>query len=426
MRIMTDEEFRTLLLTSLDVPRWADEVMASGPFAAVSDLVYFAAEAARQLSPEEVEQALAAHPRIGERPSGDGIAEELSRSEQSAEDADDEKLVAELIAGNEAYEERFNRVFLIRAAGRSRQDIVNELHRRMVNDDERELAEVRQQLAEIAVLRIEKLFGDEMEETTMTEGRTEDSVPLEEGTEPSGDAEWLTQDGIEDGLPVAADAEGDSSAGDSGAPADAAGQIIMDADPIEDPFGVQAEAEAVEMAAAEAVAFAVAAAVADMDAFADEDEDGSPWAEPEPEIAIEIEIEPEIEPEPALATHAGPEPAVLYVNSRLSTHVINATSGKPAAGIGVALLEQPENNIGSWIPLAVNVTDAAGRIGQLSDGPLQPGTYRLLYDTGAYWQLQDVDCFYPEIVITFTVAEDSHLHLPLSLSPFAFSSYRGS
>lgn len=55
----------------------------------------------------------------------------------------------------------------------------------MVNDDESELAEVRQQLAEIAALRFEKLFGDEMEETTMTEGRTEDSVPLEEGTEPS-------------------------------------------------------------------------------------------------------------------------------------------------------------------------------------------------------------------------------------------------
>ncbi|MGK2853425.1 MAG: hydroxyisourate hydrolase, partial [Microbacteriaceae bacterium] len=147
---------------------------------------------------------------------------------------------------------------------------------------------------------------------------------------------------------------------------------------------------------------------------------------PEPEIAIEIEIEPEIEPEPALATHAGPEPAVLYVNSRLSTHVVNATSGTPAAGMGVALLGQSADNVGSWIPLAVNVTDAAGRIGQLSDGPLQPGTYRLLYDTGAYWQLQDVDSFYPEIVITFTVAADSHLHLPLSLSPFAFSTYRGS
>ncbi len=422
MRTMTDEEFRALLLTSLDVPRWADEVMASGPFAAVSDLVFVATEVARRLSPEEVEQALAAHPRIGERPSGDGIAEELSRAEQSAEDADDEKLAAELIAGNEAYEERFDRVFLIRATGRSRQDIVNELHRRMVNDDESELAEVRQQLAEIAVLRIEKLFGDEMEETTMAEGRTENSVPLEEGTEPSGDAEWLTQDGIEDGLPVAPGAEGDSSTEDSGTPDDAAGQMATDADPIEDPFGAQAEAEAVEMAAAQAVAFAVAAAVADMDAFAAEDDDGSPWAA----TGIAVETEPEIKPEPALPAHAEPEPAALYVNSRLSTHVINATSGRPAAGMGVALLGQSADNAGSWIPLAVNVTDAAGRIGQLSDGPLQPGTYRLLYDTGAYWQLQDADSFYPEIVITFTVAEDSHLHLPLSLSPFAFSTYRGS
>lgn len=422
MRTMTDEEFRALLLTSLDVPRWADEVMASGPFAAVSDLVFVATEVARRLSPEEVEQALAAHPRIGERPSGDGIAEELSRSEQSAEDADDEKLAAELIAGNEAYEERFDRVFLIRATGRSRQDIVNELHRRMVNDDESELAEVRQQLAEIAVLRIEKLFGDEMEETTMAEARTEDSAPLEEGTEPSGDAEWLTHDGIEDGLPVAPGAEGDSSTEDSGTPDDTAGQIATDADPIEDPFGVRAEAEGVEMAAAEALAFAVAAAVADMDAFADADDDGAPWVAPE----IELELELEIGSEPALPAHAEPEPAALHVNSRLSTHVINATSGRPAAGIGVALLGQSADNAGSWIPLAVNVTDAAGRIGQLSDGPLQPGTYRLLYDTGAYWQLQDVDSFYPEIVITFTVAEDSHLHLPLSLSPFAFSTYRGS
>lgn len=420
MRTMTDDEFRALLLTSLDVPRWADEVMASGPFAAVSDLVFVATEVARRLSPEEVEQALAVHPRIGERPSGDSIAEELSRSEQSAEDADDETLAAELIAGNEAYEERFGRVFLIRATGRSRQDIVNELHRRMVNDDESELAEVRQQLAEIAVLRIEKLFGDEMEEKTMAEARTENSAPLEEGTEPSGDAEWLTQDGIEDGLPVAPGAEGDSSTEDSGTPDDTAGQIATDADPIEDPFGVRAEG--VEMAAAEALAFAVAAAVADMDAFADADDDGAPWVAPE----IELELELEIGSEPALPAHAEPEPAALHVNSRLSTHVINATSGRPAAGMGVALFAQAADNVGSWIPLAVNVTDAAGRIGQLSDGPLQPGTYRLLYDTGAYWQLQDVDSFYPEIVITFTVAEDSHLHLPLSLSPFAFSTYRGS
>jgi len=144
----------------------------------------------------------------------------------------------------------------------------------------------------------------------------------------------------------------------------------------------------------------------------------SPWSPPV--WAADVPVLTDLpEPEPQ------PEPAPVFENSRLSAHVLDTAKGAPAVGVAVALLEQPEDNIGSWIPLALGVSDAAGRIGQLSDGPLQPGIYRLLVESGAYWQDQGVTGFYPEIVVTFEVAEDAHLHIPLLLSPFGFSTYRG-
>ena len=97
--------------------------------------------------------ALARHPRIGER-AGAGHDAEFSESEQSDVDRDDAEVARALIEGNAAYERRFDRVFLIRAAGRSSQEILDELHRRLDNSDEDELAEVIRQLGEIALLRL--------------------------------------------------------------------------------------------------------------------------------------------------------------------------------------------------------------------------------------------------------------------------------
>ncbi len=74
-----------------------------------------------------------------------------------------------------------------------------------------------------------------------------------------------------------------------------------------------------------------------------------------------------------------------------------------------------------------NRTDADGRISQLGPDELPPGEYRLRFDTGAYFAARGVDTFYPEVVLTVRVADDGrHVHAPLLLSPFAYSTYRGS
>ncbi|WP_054147072.1 2-oxo-4-hydroxy-4-carboxy-5-ureidoimidazoline decarboxylase [Frigoribacterium sp. RIT-PI-h] len=102
-----------------------------------------------------------AHPRIGAKPVGAAAAQEFRRREQgSAADADDETLAQLLAEGNVAYEQRFDRVFLIRAAGRSRAEIVGELHRRLGLDDDTELRIVGAELRDIALLRLQTPFAE--------------------------------------------------------------------------------------------------------------------------------------------------------------------------------------------------------------------------------------------------------------------------
>ena len=148
-------ELQELLPACLTVPRWVDEVVAGAPYASIDDLIDAAALAATPLSATEIDQAMSHHPRIGEKPVGDGAAQAFSRREQaSLSGADDAEIAQALLEGNRDYEERFDRVFLIRAAGRSRAEIVAELRRRMLLDDETERAIVGEQLREIALLRI--------------------------------------------------------------------------------------------------------------------------------------------------------------------------------------------------------------------------------------------------------------------------------
>jgi 5-hydroxyisourate hydrolase len=104
--------------------------------------------------------------------------------------------------------------------------------------------------------------------------------------------------------------------------------------------------------------------------------------------------------------------------STLSTHVLDTVRGAPAAGIAVTLY-------GGKQRLDGGVTDADGRIGALG-ATLAAGTYRLAFDTGSYFDELRVDSFFPEVSVTFVVAEERHYHVPLLLSPFAFSTYRGS
>ncbi|HTU94866.1 MAG TPA: hydroxyisourate hydrolase [Solirubrobacteraceae bacterium] len=106
----------------------------------------------------------------------------------------------------------------------------------------------------------------------------------------------------------------------------------------------------------------------------------------------------------------------------LSTHVLDAMAGRPAEGVAVRLEERID---GDWHTTAEGSTDADGRIGAL--GSPGAGTHRLHFDTGAYFGAAGVATFYPEVTVTFTVVDASaHHHVPLLLSPFAFSTYRGS
>ena len=153
-----EAELREGLTACLHVPRWVDDVVGRGPYSSLDALLAVAAEAATPLSPDEVDQAMADHPRIGERPHGGGAAASFSRAEQASSRTDDEQLAARLAAGNAAYEARFGRVFLIRAAGRSRQEVQGELQRRLKNDEGEEAAESKEQLRQIAALRLRSLF----------------------------------------------------------------------------------------------------------------------------------------------------------------------------------------------------------------------------------------------------------------------------
>ena len=155
---LTEDELREGLTACLAVPRWVDEVVAVAPFSSLAQLLEVARAAATPLSPEEIDQALAHHPRIGERPKGAGRAPSFSRAEQAAS-ASGNALAEELAAGNLAYERKFGRVFLVRAAGRSRPEILAELERRLVLDPDREIAVVGTELRDIALLRIPQLFG---------------------------------------------------------------------------------------------------------------------------------------------------------------------------------------------------------------------------------------------------------------------------
>lgn len=99
----------------------------------------------------------------------------------------------------------------------------------------------------------------------------------------------------------------------------------------------------------------------------------------------------------------------------LSTHVLDAVAGRPATALGLRLT-------GDGIDIAGR-TDADGRC-RLVETDLAPGTYRLTFATGDWFT---VPSFYPEVVITFTVTDPSgHLHVPLLLSPYGYSTYRGS
>ena len=149
------------LCACLAVKRWVDEVAAAAPYDSLDELVSVARAAATSLSSDEIAEALAEHPRIAENPKGEGRAQSFSREEQSSVDAEDVELAAAIDAGNASYEQRFGRVFLIRAKGRSRAEILAELNRRLELDHETEQNIIGSELRDIALLRLTALYSGE-------------------------------------------------------------------------------------------------------------------------------------------------------------------------------------------------------------------------------------------------------------------------
>ena len=112
--------------------------------------------------------------------------------------------------------------------------------------------------------------------------------------------------------------------------------------------------------------------------------------------------------------------------SRITTHVLDISIGRPAAGVPVIL--EMEKAGGGWKELGRGVTDADGRLGDLmAPGSLKEGTYRLTFDTRAYFGGRKMETLYPRVSIVFEVRRSSeHYHIPLLLSPYGYSTYRGS
>jgi 2-oxo-4-hydroxy-4-carboxy-5-ureidoimidazoline decarboxylase len=151
---------REKLTAALGVERWVAQVGGGGPYADVDALLAAGEQASSTLTDDELDEAVAHHPRIGQQAEGDTAASQLSAGEQAGLGRTDDGVDAAIARGNAVYEGRFGRVFLIRAAGRTRQEVLDELQRRLKNDDAAEAAEAKEQLRQIAALRLAALFGE--------------------------------------------------------------------------------------------------------------------------------------------------------------------------------------------------------------------------------------------------------------------------
>jgi 5-hydroxyisourate hydrolase len=113
--------------------------------------------------------------------------------------------------------------------------------------------------------------------------------------------------------------------------------------------------------------------------------------------------------------------------SGISTHVLDTSMGRPAAGVGVTLEARIVD--GEWRELARAKTNADGRVANLlpAGTSLAAGIYRLRFETGVYFASRDVRAFYPHVEVVFEVHDAAqHYHVPLLVSPFGYSTYRGS
>lgn len=113
--------------------------------------------------------------------------------------------------------------------------------------------------------------------------------------------------------------------------------------------------------------------------------------------------------------------------SAITTHILDISTGKPAADVMI-VLEQKDASLG-WQKIGEGLTNADGRHSGImpANVPLTSGHYRLVFETGAYFASRGIDCFHPQVIVAFTIFDiTQHYHVPLLLSPFGYSTYRGS
>ena len=157
---LSHEEARARLLPCVAIPGWADELVRGRPYPSRGALFRAAHACAQTWNENALTLALRAHPRIGEKPAGVQAEAAFSRQEQGAVNDRDALLAQALREGNARYEARFGRVFLIRAKGRSGEDILQALDARLKNSDVQEVQAALAQLREITLLRLEGVVSE--------------------------------------------------------------------------------------------------------------------------------------------------------------------------------------------------------------------------------------------------------------------------
>ncbi|MFI5148259.1 MAG: hydroxyisourate hydrolase [Bacteroidia bacterium] len=112
--------------------------------------------------------------------------------------------------------------------------------------------------------------------------------------------------------------------------------------------------------------------------------------------------------------------------SQITTHILDTSKGKPAAGVTVVLEKKSDGE--KWNRIGNGETNTDGRVSNLlpEGQTTEPGIYRLVFDTKSYFEKQNTSGFYPSVTIVFEIKDSSHYHVPLLLNPYGYSTYRGS
>lgn len=111
---------------------------------------------------------------------------------------------------------------------------------------------------------------------------------------------------------------------------------------------------------------------------------------------------------------------------QLSSHILDITQGKPAPNVKISLAKQDENK--KWVTIEEKITDENGRIKdflKIENGKANTGIYKLTYHVESYFKSLNVSSFYPFIEVVFEIKDENHYHVPITLSPYGYSTYRG-